>query len=193
MVGAKPSGGDPIDYLQLYERDSYLFDTVHERFQRDGELSAFDFFCILIWKSNRAKAHHARRLQREDSLEEAVGTLTSELYQAETDRERFTGLIEKWGFRLATASAILTVCYPDRFTVYDARVCGELGDFHELAYRTEADRLWEDYQAFIEQVQEAAPEGLSLRDKDRWLWGWSFAKQLERDLDDGFQEGIESG
>lgn len=187
MVGAKPSGRDPIDYLQLYERDSYLFDTVHERFQRDGELGAFDFFCILIWKSNRAKAHHARRLLKtEDSLEEAVRTLTRDLYQTESDRERFTQLIEKWGFRLATASAILTVCYPDRFSVYDARVCGELDDFHELAHRTGVTRLWKDYQAFIQRVRETAPDELSLRDKDRWLWGRSFAKQLKRDLEDGF-------
>ena len=39
----------------------------------------------------------------------------------------------KWAFRLPTASAILTVLYPDVFTVYDRRVCKVLGAFDQLA------------------------------------------------------------
>jgi hypothetical protein len=32
------------------------------------------------------------------------------------------------------------------------------------------------------KVEEAAPDGLSLRDKDRYLWGQSFSKQLQNDI-----------
>ena len=39
-------------------------------------------------------------------------------------------LIEDWAFRLPMASAILTVLYPDSFTVYDIRVCSELQNHH---------------------------------------------------------------
>ena len=37
-------------YLQFYNMESYLFDTVRQRFAVDGYLSTFDFFCIVIWK-----------------------------------------------------------------------------------------------------------------------------------------------
>ncbi len=48
--------------LQYYHLEPYLFDTVHNGFAKKGQLSAFDFFCILIWKANCAKSKHASRL-----------------------------------------------------------------------------------------------------------------------------------
>ena len=46
--------------------------------------------------------------------------------------------------------------------------------------------LWEGYLRYCESVARAAPEGLSLRDKDRYLWGRSAAKQLKADIQAGF-------
>ena len=37
--------------------------------------------------------------------------------------------MDEWGFRLPMGSAILTVCFPASFSVYDTRVCDQLGDF----------------------------------------------------------------
>lgn len=44
----------------LYNLKDYLFETVSGRFGRDGTLSPYDFFAIVIWKSNRPKT----RIQR---------------------------------------------------------------------------------------------------------------------------------
>ena len=77
----------------------------------------------------------------------------------------------KWGFLLPTASAILTVLYPDSFSVYDRRVCKELRDFDGLANMNWSADLWREYQRFVVAVRSAAPSELSLRDCDRWLWG----------------------
>jgi hypothetical protein len=39
-----------MDYLKLYDLEKYLFDVVRLNFERDRRLSAFDFFCIIVWK-----------------------------------------------------------------------------------------------------------------------------------------------
>jgi hypothetical protein len=171
--------------LKYYDLEQYLFEDVRAAFHRDGYLSAFDFFSIVIWKANRAKSKVAERLtnKREDrDLKSAVRELTAALYKASDGRERLRVLCD-WKFRLPMATAILTVLWPDEFTVYDIRVCSSLERFHELANQTKFDRVWAGYVTFVEAVREAAPAGLSLRDKDRYLWAKSAMGQLEQDLD----------
>ena len=80
------------------------------------------------------------------------------------------------------ASAILTVLYPNDFTVYDIRVCDMLSDFHSLANKIQFESIWAGYERYVTAVREKAPAELSLRDKDRWLWGKSFVKQLTEDI-----------
>jgi len=91
------------------------------------------------------------------------------------------------GFRLPMASAILTVLYPEDFTVYDVRVCEALADFKDAQNSTRYEVLWSRYSKFIEAVRAAVPGQSALRDKDRYLWGKSFAEQLESDVASGFQ------
>jgi hypothetical protein len=71
------------------------------------------------------------------------------------------------------ASAILTVLYPNDFTVYDVRACDQVKGFHTLAARQNADSLWRGYLDFKQAVERATPKRLSLRDKDRFLWARS--------------------
>jgi hypothetical protein len=51
-----------IDFRTYYDLETYLFETVSPRFAEEHSLTAFDFFCIVIWKANRAKSKIARRL-----------------------------------------------------------------------------------------------------------------------------------
>lgn len=51
------------------------------------------------------------------------------------------------------ASAILTVLYPNDFTVYDIRVCDELKDFHGLKHTTNFENIWSGYQAYKQNVE----------------------------------------
>jgi len=100
-----------------------------------------------------------------------------------TDPEQQLGLLlTKWGFRLQTASAILAVLYPDTFTIYDIRVCNSLCAFHQLGDMKWSPRAWQEYQRFVVAVRDAAPEGLSLRDCDRWLWGKNKREALLKEL-----------
>jgi len=56
-------------------------------------------------------------------LELAARELTGSLYRAPDERARLRVLSVDWNLRLPTASAILAVLWPDKFTVYDIRVC----------------------------------------------------------------------
>jgi hypothetical protein len=177
-----------MDFHRYYDLESYLFNTVRYRFAEQGYLSAFDFFCIVIWKANRAKSKIAKKLLAHgyESLGAVVHALTAGLAEQSTAKDRLRYLWERWEFYLPTASAILTVLYPDEFTIYDVRVCDELDEFHSLRNLGDFENLWRGYQAFKRAVEESAPGDLSLRDKDRYLWGRSFYKQLERDIEQGF-------
>lgn len=177
-------------YLQFYNLESYLFDTVRQRFASEGHLDAFDFFCIVIWKANRAKSRIAKKLLKASegtTLDEAVLELTKGIAAQETPAEKLRFLMsDKSRFLLPMATAILSVLYPEDFTIYDYRVCEVLGNFEKLSNITKFDKVWQGYMDFKRAVESQSPEGLSLRDKDRYLWGMSFARQLRSDVASGF-------
>ena len=179
-----------IDYRKYYHLERYLFDEVAVRYAGTQKLSAYDFFCIVIWKANRAKSKVAKRLLAKgfDDLEKAVSALTTSIAGAPDDRARLEILVNDWGFRLPMASAILTVLYPNSFTIYDIRVCDVLGNFRNTQYRTNFDSLWREYQEYVAAVGKAVSENFDLRDKDRWLWGKSFHEQLKEDIDAQFKK-----
>ena len=177
-----------IDYLKYRDLERYLFEDVHNRFHAEQSLSAFDFFSIVVWKANRAKSKIAHRLLNNpgvhgDDLDAIVRTLTAQLYAAPDPKSRLRILFCDWGFALPMATAILTVLWPDDFTIYDTRVCEQLGGFHNLSYGTNFDRVWEGYEAFIASVRRETPQGLSLRDQDHYLFGKSTASQLHSDIE----------
>ncbi|MEF3302492.1 hypothetical protein [Paenibacillus sp. GYB003] len=181
-----------MDYLSQYDQETYIFETVRRRFADQGFLNAYDFFCIIIWKANRAKTKIAQRLlkiNKFDTLDDAVKALSKGIITASEHKERLHYLLNDWGFQLPMATAILTALYPDYFTVYDVRVCDELQDFHNLKNMVNFENIWTGFLAYKQQVELAASEGLSLRDKDRYLWGRSFSRQLENDIRKRFSKG----
>ena len=95
--------------------------------------------------------------------------------------------MDDWGSLLPMASAILTVLWPDDFTVYDRRACGQIGGYQRLASRKRCDRVWDEYIEFKDAVRAAAPMDLSLRDADRNLFARSSAAQLSQQIRNGFK------
>ena len=113
-----------LDYRAYYDLENYLFNEVRGRFEANGQIDAFDFFCIVIWKANRAKSRiSGLLLGKANSLEGAVTDLTSKIAAQKNNKSKLKLMISGWGFRLPMASAVLTVLYPKDFTVYDFRVC----------------------------------------------------------------------
>jgi hypothetical protein len=190
-------GATPIDYRDYHFLERHLEETVRHRFQQNGYLLAFDFFCIVIWKANRAKSKIAKKLLKLspgfDNLDRAVRTLTEKIANVSLPDEKMRVLMEKGRFGLPMASAILAVLYPDEFTVYDVRVAQIIDKqvkdnqdkFKKLINLTSFESVWEGYQAFIKEVRGYVAEGVelkSLRERDRYLWGKSFYDQLVDDV-----------
>lgn len=180
---------DPVtDPARYYDLEGYLFGEVSARSRSTGQLSAFDFFCIVIGKANRAKSKVAKRLPGRGcaDLPMAVQALTRSVASAQSHKARLRGLVEDWGFRLPMASAILAVPYPDDFTVYDVRVCDVLDDFQDARNRTRFEDLWARYAAYAKRVQASVPDAATLRDRDRHLRDKSFRAPLEGDSEGAF-------
>jgi hypothetical protein len=177
-----------MDYIKYFDSERFLFEDVHQRFHENHFLDAFDFFSIIIWKANRAKSKIAKRMLQENlpgerSLEARCRALTEALYSEPTPKERLRLLIKGWGFALPMASAILTVCWPDEFTIYDYRVRELLGELPNLGSDFEAQwKFFEEYKAQVIAITEAR----DLRDKDRYLSGKSKANQLKNDILESF-------
>jgi hypothetical protein len=177
------------DFRRYYKLEQYLLDVVGPRFRKQGTLSTEDFICIIIWKANRAKTKILELLRKKGgtkNLDAIIQKFTAELWSKQSSKEKLQYLMEEWGFRLPIATAILTILEPEKFTVYDQRVRG-IVDYHpDLQVRKWSDSLWSAYENYVAAVQESTPEGLSLRDKDRYLWGKSFYESLMRMLESGF-------
>jgi hypothetical protein len=55
-----------------------------------------------------------------------------------------------WGLRLPMASAILTILYPEDFTVSDVRVCQMLQiDCKDASF---SDSCWQEYERYKEAL-----------------------------------------
>ena len=162
--------------VDLYDLEGYLFNRVSKWFEQQGTLSDYDFYAIVIWKSNRAKTKVKRGLSEAGTT---VSSLMREVYEAKRQEDKVDVLLIIWGIGLAMASAILTVCYPEKFTVLDYRAWQTLrhnsvADLPERYPQSSADYL--EYCSACRQFAERM--GLSLRNLDRALW----AKSWEDDL-----------
>ena len=177
---------DDPGYRKFYELERYLFGEVRTRFAQTGKIDPADFYMIVIWKANRAKTRIRDKLgRREGGFAASVKHIAAALHASGSPMNRLEILMKEWRFALPMAGAVLTVLYPEDFGIYDVRVCGQLKErcaaaFEKLAHRRFSDRLWNDYQAYLEAVKAAAPQGLSLRDKDRYLWGRSFYEGVRK-------------
>ena len=178
----KAGSEEAPDDRKFADDEGYLFGEVTSRFASQGWLGEYDVLSIARWKADRARTHVARRLVRKGarSVDAGARALTRALANAATDESRFWIVLRDWGFRLPMGSAILTVCFPSAFTVYDVRVCSELAKFDELAHLAPTPKLWDRYLAFVEAVRASAPAGYSLRDCDRLLWGRSRRRDLQQ-------------
>lgn len=174
-----------MDYKKYYYLEEYLFSEVKSVFFERGFLTAEEFFCIIIWKANRAKSKIAKRMKKRNpdlDLQAIVKNLTENLYKRKTLKEKFIYLFDDWGFRLPMISAVLTVLFPDDFTIYDIRVCDSLGKYYNISDKTKVNVVWEEYIKFIGAVKNKVKNEKILRNKDKWLWGKSFIEALEKDI-----------
>jgi hypothetical protein len=170
------------DYLKFYDDERYLLEEVGAAFRATGALDPADFYMVLVWKANRAKNYARERLKKiaNGTFAEAVSRIAKSLYSTAGQKDRLRILIVDWEFSLPTATAILSLLYPDEFTVYDTLVCGEINHRYR-PYLSFSDALWKGYEEFRQKVIAATPPNLTLRDRDRFLIGRATRKSIEKD------------
>jgi hypothetical protein len=162
----------------LYHLERYLFEVVSNRFAEQQTLTSYDFFAIIVWKSNRSKTYVRDGLAAAGT---SPGELMREVGRAHHPMAKIETLLAVSGIGLPIASAILAVCYPDEFTVLDYRAWASL-------YRASVDGLGshlprspEQYLEYCQLCKRLAKQAaISLRDLDRALWAKSWEDDLHR-------------
>jgi len=171
-------------YTKFYWLETEFFPEIHKFFHEENYLKPEHFFSIIIWKRNASKTIIKRGLLSSGlPLDAAVRNLTEEIFKAD-EKEKLNILLQRKGFQLAIASALLTVLYPNDFTVYDVRVRGQL-DYPDITYIE--DNVEKYFNEYLPQVLKRGREiaqnpTLSLRDCDRTLWAKSWYEDLQKFL-----------
>jgi hypothetical protein len=183
-----------IDAHLYYNLEDYLLEKVQRHFQKEGWIGAFDFFSIVIWKANRAKSYAAERIlaiaKREKLKEKNLNQIChriTEQFVNDAEKENMRILFEEWEFSLPTASAILAILYPTKFTIYDYRVAKQVRNGDPKLKSKVFEKMWEAYQKFQEQVRKKGV-GNTLREKDRYLFGKSQIEDLKHDIKFNFKK-----
>jgi hypothetical protein len=169
---------DVKEYLRYYHLEEYLFSEVNANFQKDRTLTPEEFLAIIIWKSNRSKTNVVDGFQ---VAEKTVRELMA-LVAGAADLEKINLLIDIGGIGIPIASAILTVCYKEKFTLVDYRSCAALAKIVGLEPKALRKALGGDpsakpeaYLAYVDRCKtEADRQGVDLRKFDQILWGMDF-------------------
>lgn len=166
----------------LYYLEQYLFEIVSSRFAEQQTLTSYDFFAIIVWKSNRSKTNVRDGLL---GAGKSPVDLMAEVAAADTPKGKIETLLEIWGIGLPIASAILTVCHPHEFTILDDRVWRTLKRARVDGLPDYSPTSPEDYLRYCQVCKRLAVEKeMSLRDLDRALWAKSWEDDLRRLIDE---------
>lgn len=156
-------------YLGYYNLENHLFDEINKRFKINRHLKPEEFFAIIIWKSNRAKTKVRAGIQKNGGVAEITGKLNN---FAKKEKVEFLCGID--GIGIPIASAILTVCYEDEFTVVDYRAKAALKYLGENIHGDPTANV-DSYLEYVDRCKKLAKQNqYSLRDIDRILWGIDF-------------------
>ena len=177
---------DPAEFARLarlYDLETYLLEAVAPRFAANHTLDSYDFFAIVIWKSNRTKTKIKQGLAAAGL---SVETLMRSVSQADGPSAKVEALLRIHGIGLPMASAILAICYPGEFTVLDYRAWNSLQELDVPELPAKPPHNVPTYLQYCQMCRDLAEKlGLSLRDLDRALWARNWEKDLVGLIEDG--------
>jgi hypothetical protein len=183
-------------WFDCYDPESRVFPDMRKRLAKGEELGKRDALLILKWKLGRIKGSNAETVS-EGNLK-TINKAIVDAKKSESAIAALKALDEVPGIGLATATAILTVCYPDTFTIIDERVLESL-DLFPSEYKKKKRRKkkkeekekskysTEDWTAksyvdeYLPKVKERKDEWKrTLRETDQALWGLSVNRRIEK-------------
>jgi hypothetical protein len=184
------SRGDFKNGLNHYDPEERVFPAISDRIAAGGKLTKRDVLQILKWKLGRIKGANAQTVS--DRNMEAINEAVKDARNAEHSVDALKNLDLIPGIGLATATAILTICYPEEFTIIDWRVLETLDLFPsriaQTAGREHNTEVWtaNDYIAdYLPCIKKQADLwGCTLREADRALWGLSVKEGIDKMIED---------
>ena len=171
---------DMQEGLNFYWPETRVFPAIAEA-EGPRRLTKQHVLLILKWKLSRIKESNRETVSDENL--HWINQWVEKASQTGHEIEALKGLDRIPGIGLATATAILTICYPKRFTIIDRRVLGMLGLISpENVGDWTGDWTAERYfNVYLPKVKvHAAHWGCSLREADQALWGLSVSEQLKK-------------
>lgn len=103
-----------------YDPETRVFPDLRKRLAKGEGLGKRDVLLIVKWKLGRIKGSNSKTVSDENLKK--INKAIVEAAKPEKVLAALKALEEVPGIGLATATAILTVCYPDTFTIIDERV-----------------------------------------------------------------------
>ncbi len=161
--------------LDEYNLEQEVFPAIASRIAAGEELNNQDVLRILKWKLGRVTDANSKTVSDENlkQINQAVRIAR----KPDCGAEALEALDRIPGIGLATATAILTVCYPVEFTILDWRV---LETLQEVKRPNADDWTASTYIGeYLPRVREQqAAWACTLRDADRALWGLSVRRRM---------------
>jgi hypothetical protein len=164
---------DMDEGLDYYSPETRVFPKIA---QAGGpqELTKQHILLILKWKLSRIKDSNYETVS-DDNLR-LINQWVQKAGKSGFEIEALNGLDMIPGIGLATATAILTICYPQKFTIIDRRVLEMLGLHPTNADDWTAERYFKEY---LPKVREHCGQwDCDLRQVDQALWGLSVRNQI---------------
>jgi ParB-like nuclease domain len=170
--------------LDCYDPENRVFPRIAEA--KTPQLSKRDVLLILKWKLGRVKGSNYKTVSDDNMAK--INQAIRKAGDSGQEIDALGALEEIPGIGLAVATAILTVCYPDKFSIIDKRVLEVLDLVPSTAknknkYSTEDWKAKEYFDKFLPKVKEWSMKwGTTLRDTDRALWGLSVNQDIEETI-----------
>jgi hypothetical protein len=164
---------DMNEGLDYYCPETRVFPTIAKA-EGPKRLTKQHVLLILKWKLGRIKKANFETVSYDNLL--LINEWVEKAGETGHEIEALNGLDNIPGIGLATATAILTVCYPDKFTIIDYRVLEMLDLTPPIADGWTAERY---LKVYLPKVREYCGQwDCTLRRADRALWGLSVRDQM---------------
>lgn len=126
------------EYINLYSIETYLYETVGVKAKKRGFLRFSEFFDICMWKSSRPKKRYLKN-------KKIVEKITKKAF-AETDEiKKIKLLCTLDGIAIPTASALLSVVYPEKYPIIDIRCLEQLNFLGHNISKYVSEKIWIRY------------------------------------------------
>lgn len=163
-------------YIKLYDTEKYLFDVVGFEAKSRGYLTFKEFYQIAMWKSVRPKKRYIANENKQH-----IKSITKMAFARTNEVEKIKLLCELKGVAIPTASAILTIVFPEKYAVIDVRCMETLREkFKQEIGKYVSLKTWSDYLRIMRKL--AKENNITPRELDMALFAMHREKLEKEDF-----------